>query len=79
MASTELRKATQLAWRKHLISEYGIEGLLVLREMTPTVGVGDSHNIIFQAGKVEGYRMAIDALQSIIASEEKKDNSIENP
>ncbi len=66
---TPLRKAVQLGWRKFLLSEYGVEGLLVLRENTPVVARGDSHNIIFQAGVVEGYRLAIESLHNLIAVE----------
>lgn len=77
--ATELRKVTQLAWRKHLLSEAGIEGMLVLRERTPVVGRGESHNIIFDAGVVEGYRRALDSIDAIIAAEPQKPESLENP
>jgi len=75
---TQIKKVTQLAWRKLLLSEAGIEGMLVLREMTPGVSVGDSHNIIFQAGKAEGYRMALETIHNFIAAEESKPEDIEN-
>lgn len=76
---TELKKVTQLAWRKLLLSDAGIEGLLVLRERGPQIYQGDSHNIIFQAGKVEGYREALLLMQEFIAAEPKKEENLENP
>ncbi len=76
---TELRKVTQLAWRKHLLSEAGIEGMLILRERTPVVGRGESHNIIFDAGVVEGYRRALDSIEAVIAAEQPKPEQLENP
>jgi hypothetical protein len=75
---TQLKKVTQLAWRKLLLSEAGIEGMLVLREQAPGVSVGDSHNIIFQAGKSEGYRQALETIQNLIAAEPTKPEDLEN-
>lgn len=75
---TQIKKVTQLAWRKLLLSDAGIEGMLVLREQTPGVSIGDSHNIIFQAGKAEGYKLALETIQNLIAAEDTKPEDLEN-
>lgn len=76
----ELRRATRQAWRKFLHSEPGVGGLLFLREQAPSVGGGgESHSIIFQAGKVEGYREAINKIYEISADEQESVTSIDNP
>jgi hypothetical protein len=77
--ATELRKVVKLAWRKWLMSEAGIEGMLVLRESCPTVsGTGDSHQIIFQAGVAEGHKRALDSIHNLIATEEIKVENLES-
>lgn len=75
---TPLRKVTQLAWRRHLISEHGVEGLLVLRENAPAIIVGDADSIIFQAGIVEGYKRAIENMHNLIAAEQIKTEDFDN-
>lgn len=77
---TELKKVTQLAWRKHLLSDAGIEGQLVLRERGPSVPpTGEAHSIIFNAGRAEGWRECIEALHNLIAVEKVKTENLENP
>lgn len=75
---TEFRKITQLAFRKFLSSEEGKEGMLVLRERTPSVHRGESHDIIFDAGVVEGYRRALDTISEIIATPKDREESFDN-
>jgi hypothetical protein len=75
---TELRKVTRLAWRKFLASEYGSEGMLHLRESTPSIPSGDSHQIIFNAGRVEGYKQALDHISQILAVQEQVEQRLEN-
>ena len=53
--------------------------MLILRERTPVVGRGESHNIIFDAGVVEGYRRALDSIEAVIAAEQPKPEQLENP
>lgn len=77
---TEIKKVTVLAWRRFLLSEPGIEGQLVLREQCPPIpGNGDAHNIIFAAGRAEGWKLCIEAMHNIIAVEKVKTENLENP
>lgn len=76
---TAVKKVTTLAWRRFLLSEAGIEGQLVLRENCPPVVPGDSHNIIFAAGRAEGWKLCIEAMHNLIAVERNKNESLENP
>lgn len=68
----ELRKVVTLAWRKHMASEAGIEGMLFLREKSPTIVRGDQHQMIFDAGMVEGYRKALDTISEILAVKQEE-------
>ncbi len=62
----ELSKNTKLAWRRLLIGEAGTEGMLVLRERAPRVtGNGDSHKIVFDSGKAEGFLLALDYIYDL--------------
>lgn len=79
MELTEIKKVTALAWRRFLLSEAGIEGQLVLRERAPNITPGESHNIVFQAGIVEGWKRAIEAMHEMIAVEKKNNETYENP
>ena len=75
---TELSRATQLAWRKFLISDAGVEGMLFLREKTPSVSKGESHAIAFDAGRVDGYKAAVDTISEIIAVRQQKEEVADN-
>lgn len=63
---TELAKATTLAWRRHLSTDAGVEGMLFLRERVPSIQKGDQHQMIFDAGRVEGYKQAIDTISELL-------------
>lgn len=76
--ATELTKATSMAWRKFLGSEAGITGMLYLRERLPMIRAGESHAMIHDGGRVEGYRQALDMMTEIIAAEPKKQDQFEN-
>lgn len=77
--STELQKITQLQWRKFLATPEGKEGLLVLREAAPLInGFGEQHTIVFSAGVTAGYAMAFDKINSLLATESKKEVKIDN-
>lgn len=76
---TELKKKTQLDWRRFLLTESGQEGMLFLRERVPTIHKGVADEMIFEAGKAEGYKQAIDTISEVIAVEQKRDIDIENP
>jgi len=83
---TELNRAVQLKWRQHLASEAGLVGMLFLREHTPTVSklsIGgiqsQQHDIVFDAGRVEGYRQALDTIENMIAvNDAAKEPDLEN-
>lgn len=77
--ATELKKVTQLSWRRFLQTAEGIEGMLFLREQTPNIPKGQPHEVQYDAGKVEGFRFALDAIQDMIASQEKpQSNNFDN-
>lgn len=73
-----LSKGAQIAFRKLLSSDSGMEVMLYLRQTAPSVTKGESHDIIFEAGVVEGYRRAIDKLSSMAALPQEKEESFEN-
>ena len=59
-------------------TEAGVEGMLFLRERTPSISKGDADGIIFDAGKVEGYKNAVDTISEIIAVRQQKEEKVEN-
>jgi hypothetical protein len=76
---TELKKINQLKWKAFLSTEAGVEGLLVLRESSPTInGNGEQHAIVFAAGQAAGYGLALDRINSMLAVEPKKEIELEN-
>ena len=77
--ATELRKIVQLGWRKHLASDFGIEGMLIMRERTPAISKGTSEEIIFEAGRATGWKDCLDAFQTLIATEKREDINPDNP
>ena len=74
---TEISRATQQAWRKLLGSEQGAEGMLYLRENTPSVIINQGE-LAFQAGLVEGWRRCLDAIPNVIAEPPQDPVEIEN-
>ena len=76
--ATELKKNTQVVWRRFLSSPEGIEGMLYLREAGPRVTKGDQASIIFESGVAEGYQRALDKLKDTIAREVIAVPSVEN-
>ena len=75
---TELKKKTQLEWRRHLLTQEGVEGMLFLRERAPTIHKGGADEMIFEAGMSEGYKMAVDMISEIIAVAAKREENLEN-
>lgn len=75
----EITRVAQLAWRRFLSTEHGTAGLLHLREMTPTVQKGAEHEMVFDSGRVEGYRIALDRIYELVAAEQDKQDQLENP
>lgn len=74
----ELKKKTQLEWRRHLLTPEGIEGMLFLRERAPSILKGPADEMIYDAGKSEGYKAAIDMISELIAVAPKKEDNLEN-
>ena len=74
----ELQKADRLAWRRFISTSSGTDGLLALRENTPSIQRGDQYQMIYDAGRVEGYKQALDAINSILAVREEKVENLEN-
>lgn len=77
--ATELRKVTQLSWRKLITSEHGVEGMLVLKERAPKVASsGEAHSIIFNAGVAQGYSLALEEIYNLLSPDSKTDIDYEN-
>ncbi len=77
--ATDLKKLTKLSWRRLVISDQGIEGILVLKERCPRVSqTSEAHSIIFQAGKVEGYTQAIAEIYNLITPDAIPDQDLES-
>lgn len=77
---TEIRKITQMSWRRLLASPEGAEMEAAIREQTPTVVSAEPHNIIFNAGIAEGYRRCFDRIKEMSATPKKEfsDEELEN-
>ena len=74
----ELEKSDQIAWRKFLATDAGREGLLFLHEGVPGVARGDGTQIIFDAGRIEGYRECLRKITEVIAIQQVNEPRIEN-
>lgn len=52
--------------------------MLFLREKIPSISKGPADEMIFDAGRTQGFKDAIDAISEIIAVAPKQDINIEN-
>ncbi len=53
--------------------------MLFLREKVPSVLSGESHAIIFGAGKAEGFKIALDTISELLTMREAiPDSDLEN-
>lgn len=52
--------------------------MLILREKAPSVHKGSADEIIFEAGRAQGYRDCLDQISEVIGVESKKDIDISN-
>lgn len=52
--------------------------MLILREKAPSVHKGNADEIIFEAGRAQGYRDCLDQISEVIGVESKKDIDISN-
>lgn len=75
----ELKRSTNVAWRRFLATEAGIEGMLWLREKLPDVLKGSGESIIFDAGKTQGYKDCLDQIANVMGVVEAKIENYENP
>ncbi len=76
--ATERSKPVQLGWRKFLLSQAGVEGMLYLREKAPSVFKGTSEEMIFDSGKAQGYRDCLDTISQVIGVEPVRDVNASN-
>jgi hypothetical protein len=74
-----IRKVTQIACRRFLSSEAGMEMMLYLRQNTPGVAKGESHAMAFDAGVAEGYKIALNRIAEITPVEKNGESSVESP
>ena len=70
--AVEIRKVTQLAWRRFLATEEGKEGSLWLHEHTPKIDGTGADTIIFSAGKAQGFADALSQITDLLGSPELK-------
>lgn len=74
----DLEKPTTLAWRKFQLTEHGINGMLWLREQEPSVKPStEAHTMIFDAGRVQGYKDCLDKILQLLAANPTPDKSLE--
>ena len=62
----ELKKTTRSDWARFLAGNSGIEVMLYLREREPRISGKEGSSIVFEAGVSEGYRRALDLINSTI-------------
>lgn len=74
----ELRKITQLAWKKFLSSEEGKEGLLWLHQRIPTISKGPSDEVLFEAGRAQGRRDGLVDISEMLATPQNKEIDASN-
>jgi hypothetical protein len=74
----EPKKQTLSLWRRFLSSDEGSELLRYIGQYMPTVGRGDGQQIIFDAGKVEGYRECLTRFEKLLDQDKQKESE-DNP
>ena len=74
-----LRKVTMIATRRFLASESGMETMLWLRENAPSAARGDADSMIFDLGRIVGYKECLDRMAEITPVDPVKDSSEDNP
>jgi hypothetical protein len=75
---TEIDRNTTLAWRKFMASDAGIKGMLYLREKIPSISKGDTHAMVFDAGRSEGFKQAIDTVSDLLILNQTKEVDASN-
>lgn len=56
----------------------GQEGMLYMREKSPRVHRGESHEMVFDSGVVEGYAKCLDVISEVIGVKDADVEDIEN-
>lgn len=65
--------------RRFLASESGMEAMLWLRENAPNANRGDADSMIFDLGRIVGYKECLDRLAEITPVDPVKEKSEDNP
>lgn len=76
--ATEVTKVTQLGWRRFMLSEAGVVGMLYLREKVPSIGKGEPHAMHFDAGFNQGYIKCLDTISEMLAADKPKEQRLDN-
>jgi hypothetical protein len=76
--ATELNRTTNLAWRRFLLTDAGIQGMLYLRECAPSIGRGEASGMIFDAGRSQGFNDCLNKISEVIAADVPKNENLEN-
>jgi hypothetical protein len=75
----EIKKTSQAALRRFLHTEAGEDMLSALRQLVPGVAKGQPHEMIFDGGRVEGFRDCIRTLVDLADMAKKEEENLENP
>lgn len=62
-----------------MATEAGVKGMLWLRFRTPAVTKDTADNIIFAAGRSQGWKDCLDEISELLAEVEVKNQTLENP
>lgn len=74
----EVTKATKLHLRKFIATAEGASVLEYLKDCAPTIGKGEPHAMIFDAGYASGYAKAISNIMNLLEIKEKAEADYEN-
>lgn len=75
----DVEKIVSLTWRKFLSTDAGVKGMLVLRECEPRILKSSSpEEMIYDAGRNEGYRECLRTITDLIALEQVKEQKADN-
>lgn len=74
----ELSKTDRTVWRRLMMTEEGKTGMLWLHARIPEIKGKTSDEIIFQAGRAQGAKDILDAIQDLLADSTPKDINASN-
>jgi hypothetical protein len=75
----ELPKTTSIGWKKFADTEPGIRGLLWLNENQPVISKGPENEMLFDAGRVEGYRECLRRIEALQIVQNNIGDNADNP